>query len=58
LYCKWFELAWEGTRFLDLVRWGDAPTALHFKANDPTPYLDDEFYVDGSNSTPGMKRKA
>jgi len=45
---KWFELAWEGTRFLDLVRWGDAPKALAFRAHDPTPYLDDEFYVDGS----------
>ncbi|MBR5670558.1 MAG: hypothetical protein IKX11_01725 [Bacteroidales bacterium] len=40
---KWFELAWEGTRFLDLVRWGDAPKALAFKAHDKTPYLDDEF---------------
>ena len=28
---KWFELAWEGQRFFDLVRWGDAATELAFK---------------------------
>ena len=45
---KWFELAWEGTRFWDLVRWGDAAKELAFKSHDLSPYLDDEFYVDGS----------
>ena len=57
---KWFELAWEGTRFLDLVRWGDAPKELAYKSNDLTPYLDDEFYVDGSKGkkTSGKPHKA
>ena len=45
---KWFELAWEGTRFLDLVRWGDAADKLAFRSNDETPYLFDEFYVHGT----------
>lgn len=45
---KWFELAWEGTRFLDLVRWGDAEKELAFKAKDEVPYLFDEFYVHGT----------
>lgn len=57
---KWFELAWEGTRFLDLVRWGDAPKELAYKSHDPTPYLDDEFYVDGSmgKKKSGLPHKA
>lgn len=57
---KWFELAWEGTRFLDLVRWGDAATELAFKSHVETPYLFDEFYVDGSNGTKksGLPHKA
>ena len=57
---KWFDLAWEGTRFLDLVRWGDAPKELAYKSNDLTPYLDDEFYVDGSKGkkTSGKPHKA
>ena len=57
---KWFELAWEGTRFWDLVRWGDAPKALAFKAHDETPYLHDEFYVHGSKGkkTSGNPHKA
>jgi len=46
---KWFELAWEGTRFLDLVRWGDAATVLAWKSKDKTPYFSDEFYVVGSH---------
>ena len=46
---KWFEMAWEGTRFVDLVRWGDAATELAFKGNSETPYLFDEFYVYGTN---------
>jgi hypothetical protein len=57
---KWFELAWEGTRFWDLVRWGDAPKALAFKAHDETPYLHDDFYVHGSGGkmTSGQPHKA
>ena len=57
---KWFELAWEGTRFWDLVRWGDAPTVLAWKAKDKTPYLGDEFYVSGSKGkkTTGKPHKA
>ncbi len=49
---KWFELAWEGTRFLDLVRWGDAEKRLAFRSHDDTPYLFDEFYV---HNTKGKK---
>jgi len=45
---KWFELAWEGQRFFDLVRWGDAEKELYFKCHDLTPYLFDKFYVYGS----------
>lgn len=41
---KWFELAWEGQRFWDLVRWGDAPTELAYKSNTDSPYLADDFY--------------
>lgn len=57
---KWFELSWEGIRFWDLVRWGDAPTALAFKSRDMTPYLGDEFYVPGSKGkkTTGQPHKA
>ena len=57
---KWFELAWEGTRFWDLVRWGDAPKVLAWKAKDKTPYLGDEFYVKGSKGkkTTGKPHKA
>ena len=46
---KWFEMAWEGTRFVDLVRWGDAAKELAFRGKDETPYLTDEFYVYGTN---------
>ncbi len=42
---KWFEMCWEGNRFLDLVRWGDAAKELAFRAHEETPYLFDEFYV-------------
>lgn len=45
---KWFELAWEGQRFFDLIRWGDAEKELAFKVDEPTPYLFDKFYVYGS----------
>ena len=57
---KWFELAWEGTRFWDLVRWGDAATELAFKSRDETPYLHDEFYVHDSKGkkTTGKPHKA
>jgi hypothetical protein len=41
---KWFELAWEGTRFIDLVRWGDAAKELAFRCTTKTPYLRDDFY--------------
>ena len=57
---KWFELAWEGTRFLDLVRWGDAAQALAFKSHEEMPYLHDDFYVHGSGGkkTTGQPHKA
>ena len=57
---KWFEMAWEGTRFLDLVRWGDAAKELAFKTEDKVPYLHDDFYVHGSNGkkTTGRPHKA
>ena len=42
---KWFELAWEGTRFVDLVRWGDAAKELAYKSHTKTPYLRDDFYT-------------
>lgn len=45
---KWFELAWEGHRFFDLVRWGDAAKELAFKGTTPTPYLMDDFYESGT----------
>ena len=57
---KWFELCWEGTRFLDLVRWGDAARELAFKTADEVPYLHDDFYVHGSKGkkTTGRPHKA
>ena len=57
---KWFELSWEGTRFWDLVRWGDAAKELAFKSHDKTPYLGDEYYVKGSmgKKTTGKPHKA
>ena len=57
---KWFELSWEGVRFLDLVRWGDAAKELAFKSHEETPYLGDEFYVKGSmgKKTTGKPHKA
>lgn len=48
---KWFELAWEGTRWPDLVRWGDAATELAFKTRELTPYLTDDFYEYGTLSS-------
>ena len=57
---KWFEMCWEGTRFVDLVRWGDAARELAFKGKDLTPYLFDDFYVYGTNgkSQSGNPHKA
>ena len=57
---KWFEMAWEGTRFVDLVRWGDAATELAFRGKDDTPYRTDEFYVYGTNGKQmsGLPHKA
>ena len=57
---KWFELSWEGIRFWDLVRWGDAAKELAFKSVEKTPYLGDEFYVKGSmgKKTSGLPHKA
>lgn len=57
---KWFELAWEGQRFFDLVRWGDAEKELAFKGTTDTPYLTDEFYVYGTlgKQTTGKPHKA
>lgn len=40
---KWFEMAWEGCRFWDLVRWGDAEKELAFRSRSLTPYLRDDF---------------
>lgn len=45
---KWFELAWEGQRWKDLVRWGDAATELAYKCHVDTPYLTDGYYEYGS----------
>lgn len=45
---KWFELAWEGCRWKDLVRWGDAAAELAFKCHTDTPYLTDAFYEYGT----------
>ena len=42
---KWLEMPWEGTRFVDLVRWGDAARELAYKCNTKTPYLRDDFYT-------------
>ena len=42
---KWLEMPWEGTRFVDLVRWGDAAKELAYKCNTKTPYLRDDFYT-------------
>ena len=57
---KWFELSWEGIRFWDLVRWGDAANELAFRSHEKTPYLGDEYYVKGSGGkkTTGLPHKA
>ena len=41
---KWFEMAWEGCRFWDLVRWGDTEKELAYKSHSKTPYLRDDFW--------------
>jgi hypothetical protein len=46
------ELNWEGVRFIDLVRWGDAPVALA----DAGKYLTFfDGYKDGTSTTPQSK---
>lgn len=45
---KWFELAWEGQRWKDLVRWGDAEKELAYKCHTDTPYLTDGYYEYGT----------
>jgi hypothetical protein len=55
---KWFELAWEGTRFVDLVRWGDAEKELAFKSHSKTPYLRDDFYMNWPMTADGKADEA
>ena len=57
---KWFEMAWEGCRFPDLVRWGDAAKELAFRSHEETPYLHDDYYVYGKkdSKTTGRPHKA
>ena len=50
---KWFELAWEGTRFVDLVRWGDAEKELAFRSHSLTPYLRDDFFGNWEKNSSG-----
>ena len=55
---KWFEMAWEGTRFVDLVRWGDAEKELAFRSHSKTPYLRDDFYGNWKMTADGNKDAA
>ena len=55
---KWFELAWEGTRFVDLVRWGDAAKELAFKSNSLTPYLRDDYWGNWEKKADGSADKS
>ena len=55
---KWFELAWEGTRFVDLVRWGDAAKELAFRSKTPTPYLRDDFFGNWAKASDGSADKS
>jgi hypothetical protein len=48
------ELLFEGSRFIDLVRWGDASSELS-KCGTYTPNF--YGYIDGNNSTPQEKSK-
>jgi len=55
---KWFELAWEGTRFVDLVRWGDAAKELAFRGKEKTPYLRDDFFGNWEKGAGGAADKS
>ena len=55
---KWFELAWEGTRFVDLVRWGDAAKELAYKSKTKTPYLRDDFFGNWEKGAGGSADKS
>ena len=55
---KWFEMAWEGTRFVDLVRWGDAATELAFRGKEKTPYLRDDFFGNWEKNSAGGADKS
>ena len=55
---KWFELAWEGTRFVDLVRWGDAAKELAFRGKEKTPYLRDDFFGNWEKNASGGADKS
>ena len=48
---KWFEMAWEGCRFVDVVRWGDAAKEFAYKGTTKTPYLRDDFYRNYDKAT-------
>jgi len=55
---KWFEMAWEGTRFVDLVRWGDAARELAFRSHSETPYLRDDFLGNWEKKADGSADKS
>ena len=55
---KWFEMAWEGTRFVDLVRWGDAAKELAFRSHSATPYLRDDFFGNWEKGAGGAADKS
>lgn len=54
---KWFEMAWEGCRFWDLVRWGDAEKELAYKSHSLTPYLRDDFFMNWEMASNGSADK-
>lgn len=55
---KWFEMAWEGCRFWDLVRWGDAEKELAFRSHSLTPYLRDDYWGNWEKSANGAADKS
>ncbi|MBO4757999.1 MAG: RagB/SusD family nutrient uptake outer membrane protein [Bacteroidales bacterium] len=55
---KWFEMAWEGTRFVDLVRWGDVEKELAFRSHSLTPYLRDDFFGNWEKKADGSADKS
>jgi hypothetical protein len=55
---KWFEMAWEGCRFVDLVRWGDAEKELAFRSHSLTPYLRDDFFGNWEKNASGGADKS